>query len=134
MILDELKTIIEQKTGIPTDLLSGETAEDIISSARALLDLKRREEMKREKPTREQFAEWFSAVQGEELSDPESIALEKIAEVVRSDNGGYPMPRDGGDVTDLPDMRPTREKFREWFEDKTAFDPRKNRDGWKRIP
>ena len=134
MILNELKTVISERTGMPASLLTGQTAEEIISQARALLELKSKNEVERPKSTREQFAEWLSIKQGEVLEDPENAALSEIAEAVRVENGGYPVIPDGGEVTGLPDPRPAWKQFEEWFNHRTAFNPLKSYGGvWENI-
>ena len=134
MILNELKTVIEEKTGVPASLLTGKTAEEIISQARALLELKSKDEAERPKSTREQFAEWLSIKQGEVLDDPENAALAEIAEAVRVENGGYPVIPDGGEVTGLPDPRPAWQQFEEWFNQRTALNLNKSYGGvWENV-
>lgn len=45
---------------------------------------------------------------------------------------GYPETPDGGEPIEFAtqDTRPTREQFRDWLNERTAFDPRKDKDGW----
>ena len=38
------------------------------------------------------------------------------------------------DPSRLPDPRPAKEQFAEWFSNKTAFDPKKGPGGWRRMP
>lgn len=134
MNIDELKTVIEQGTGIPASLLTGETAEENIAQAKALLAYRRESEASRPKSTREQFKEWLNASQGIEEPDTAGAALEEIQEALRVEAGGYPRVPDGGEPAGrLPDPRPAREQFAEWFAGKSAFDPRKDPEGWKNI-
>ena len=130
MSMDELKQTIEQRTGVPAEFLHGETAEETIALARALLAYKRDVEKKadalRTKSTREQFDEWFSAEYGaEEPQDGRTEALAEIEEAARIAGGGYPRIKDGGEIdhSTLPDSRPTWQQFAEWFDNKTAFNP-----------
>lgn len=131
MSIEELRQTIEQRTGVPASLLNGETAEENVAQAKALLAFKRDHEATRPKTAAEQFAEWHRAQLGEP-QDEADAALEDIREAARVEAGGYPRTKDGGEVTGMPDARPTREQFREWLEQRTAFDPFKQ-DGWKDL-
>lgn len=134
MNIDELKTAIEQGTGIPASLLTGETEEENIAQAKAFLAYKRESEAARPKSTREQFKEWLNASQGIEEPDTAGAALEEIQEALRVEAGGYPRVPDAGEPAGrLPDPRPTREQFAEYFGSVAAFDPFKGQDGWKRF-
>lgn len=144
--LEDLKQTIENKAGVPASLLTGETAEENIAQAKAILAFKREREAQRPKSTREQFAEWMTGkfedrdrhtadmvgLQYVPPEAPEEAALAELEETARTEAGGYPVIKDGGQIgTDnLPDPRPTREQFAEWFGQKTAFDPFKGPDGW----
>lgn len=124
MTVEDVKKTIEQRAGVPASVLAGETVDDVIESARAVLDYKRQYEEQRPKETREQFAEWTRVLYGETLSDAKSAALDDIAEAARVDAGGYPMVRDGSISSDgMPDPRPAREQFASWFKDQAAFNP-----------
>lgn len=134
MNIDELKTAIEQGTGIPASLLTGETEEENIAQAKAFLAYKRESEATRPKSTREQFKEWLNASQGIEEPDTAGAALEEIQEALRVEAGGYPKVPDGGTPAgDFPDPRPAREQFAEYFGQIAAFDPFKDMNGWKRL-
>ena len=112
MSLEELKQEIELQTGVPASLLIGETAEENIAQAKALLAYKREAEAQKPKSPREQFAEWIN---GGECSNGSGEALQAIEEKVRVEAGGYPITQDGGEALNMPDMRPTREQFSEWL-------------------
>lgn len=148
MTIEELKQQIEQRAGVPASLLTGETAEEVVARAKAILAYKREHEAQRPKTTQEQFAEWIGAQLEDkdrrtaELlgrhykatpADPAGAALAEVAEAYRVEAGGYPMTKDGGEGTNMPDPRPAREQFAEWFGQKTAFDPFKDADGWKTL-
>ena len=148
MTIEELKQTIEQRTGVPASLLTGETAEENIAQAKAMLAYKRAYEQQRPKTAAEQFSDWLGGQLEEKNrqtaaafglhyeapeTDPAGAALADIAEAVRVEGGGYPMTRDGGEVTGLPDARPAREQFAEWIGQQMAFDPFKDADGWKRV-
>ena len=135
MNLENLKNEIEQRTGVPASLLSGETPEENIAQAKAFLAYKRECAEQQPKTAREQFADWMNAKQGIDPEDTEGAALADIEEAVRVAAGGYPMTRDGGEVNNLADPRPAREKFADWLDQRgdLKFDPFKDADGWKRL-
>ena len=120
MNIDELKQTIEQRTGVPADLLSGGSVPEIIKQAEDLLSLKQSHEVQRDKTTKEQFGEWLRASQGIEKQDAASAALSDIKETVRTASGGYPMPYDGGEVTGMP-KDTAREQFAAWLYDQYSF-------------
>lgn len=127
--LDELKKQIEARTDIPAYLLTGTTAEELLDQARSILKFKQESALKEPKATRDLFAEWHNSQVGDpEPEDAAEVALSEFAEQLRIENGGYPMVKDGGQVSteNMPDPRPTREQFGEWFYHQTAFNPFKN--------
>lgn len=152
MTVEELKQQIEQRTGMPAALLAGETAEEVVARAKAILAYKRKQEAQRPKSTKEQFAEWMDARTEEKnrrtanlfglhyeptKKDHEEEALKEIAEAYRVAAGGYPEVEDGGDPyingEKAPDPRTAKEQFADWIGQKTAFDPFKDADGWKKL-
>lgn len=149
MTIDELRQAIQQRTGVPADLLTGETAEENIAQAKAMLAFKREREAQRPKSAREQFAEWMTGNvedRNRRMADmiglqyvppeaPEEAALAELEEITKTEAGGYPVIKDGGQIStdNLPDPRPAREQFAEWFGQKTAFDPFKGPDGWTNL-
>ena len=133
MTLDVIKEMIEQRTGVPASLLTGETAEENIAQAKAILAYKREHEAQRPKSTREQFAEWLDARDGIEPQDEAGAALAEIEEAARKEAGGYPRIQDGGEIGNLPDARPASEQFAEWLDKKMAFNPFKDSEGWEPL-
>ena len=134
MILEELKANIEKQTGVPACLLTGETAEENIAQAKALLAYKREAEAQKPKTTKEQFAEWMNARTGASLPDRPAAALAQIEEQARLEAGGYPILKDGGSAgLNLGEYGSTKKQFAEWAENITAFDPRKTADTWKPL-
>lgn len=129
MTLEDIKKQIEQKTGVPASLLTGETAEEAISQAKALLSYRGQNSPEKVKSTEEKFADWFRASQGIEEQDEESAALAEIAEAARIAAGDYPSVRDGGEVdtSRFKDGRPAIEQFEDWFKEKDKFNPFKTR-------
>ena len=132
MSIEELRQTIEQRTGVPASLLNGETAEENIAQAKALLAFKREHAAAQARSSREQFAAWYTAQIGEDPQDTAAAALADLEEAERAEAGGYPRTQDGGEVTGIPDARPAREQFAAWLEQQAAFDPFKQ-DGWKDL-
>ena len=121
MTIDELKTAIEQRTGVPASLLTGDDEAAILAQAKDLVNFRMAKTAEPE-TNADRFAALFA---GEDERDPgtnpASLALDELAEAVRLDKGGYPNMHDGGEVGDLPDPRSTRDKFAEWFGQVSAF-------------
>ena len=132
----QVKERIQNDLGIPQDLLKGETTEEVIANAKALLAFKRQHEQTTPKTTGEQFAQWVNDRYGEQERDEAGEALAQIAEEARINAGGYPQLRDGGSVlasgAQLPDGRPAAEQFAEWMGQRMAFDPR-SANGWTGV-
>lgn len=126
MNLEEVKQEIEQRTGVPASFLTGETAEENIAMAKALLAYKKKKAAEAPRSPREQFAEWARGMAGEAPQNAAEDALAPLEEALRVDAGGYPMTADAGEVGNIPDPRPAREQFAEWFKDVTAFNPFKD--------
>ena len=128
--IDEIKQAIEQRAGVPASLLTGETAEEVIATAKALLAYKKETDAQRPRSMAEQFSDWMNAREGIEQPDTAAQALADIEKAARVEAGGYPMTRDAGEAlyTSKADVK---EQFAEWLGKKTAFDPFKSEDGWK---
>lgn len=138
MNVEELRQEIEQRTGVPASFLTGETAEENIAQAKALLAYKkecgRQYAQQQPKSTKEQFAEWYRAAADiEEPEDAAGAALAEIEEAARVEAGGYPRVTDGGEVGKLSDARPAKEQFEDWLKQATAFNPFTDSDGWTRL-
>lgn len=132
MNVEELKQAIERRTGVPVFVLTGETAEENIAQAKAIIAYKREHEAQQPKTTSDKFAEWFRQLQGIEETGAAGEALAQIEAAAGLDAGGYPTVTDGGGVNvKTGDGRPASEQFAEWFSDKFAYDPASNHDGWK---
>ena len=126
MNLEDIKRMIEEKTGVPAALLNGKTPEENISIARTLLDLRseKANEQKQEN-TAEKFKSWFD----DEFSSAEDAARDSsedafsdIAEIIRIAAGGYPRAKDAGEISGLPDGMKAKDQFSEWFENQMSFD------------
>lgn len=124
MTLEEVKQEISLKTGVPASLLTGETVEEDIALAKALLAYKREHEAQEPKSTAQQFAEWTSAQFGEEPpADETTAALYEIEQAAKGPN--YPTVTDGGEVEHAGSQGTTKEQFEQWFYERSALDPRK---------
>ena len=139
MELEQINALISERTGVPAALLDGQTAEENIAKARAIIEYrsKANPSAERKLTTNEQFAAWLDAAYGEPQDtnkDPAAAELDRIAEELRIANGGYPQMEDGGEVdpSRFPDSRPASAQFAEWFREQSInkYDPRKDRDGW----
>ena len=145
MTVEELKKTIEDRAGVPANLLKGETHEETIAQAKALVAYKREHDQKIQKTTAEQFADYmagFVESSNRRTADilginytpqPEDPAAAALADIEKSIKG--PAIPDGGeiDTSRLPDPRPTSEQFEDWFNAVTAFDPSVDEDGWKTV-
>ena len=124
MTLEEVNRKIEQWAGVPAGLLTGETVEENIAQAKALLAYRREQTRKQPQSNAEIFSEWFSQAYGIEVQDDAQKALAQIEKQARLDAGGYPSLQDGGSVNvNLGDTRSTKEQFADWLADQTAFNP-----------
>lgn len=69
MELTELKYKISRATGIPFDELPGLTNQDAITSARAIVGMRKEDADQRKKSVSEQFADWFSGETQQSTTD-----------------------------------------------------------------
>lgn len=132
MNLEELKQTIEKETGVPASLLKGETVEENIAQAKALLIYRQTAEAKRPKTTTEQFIDFMNAREGTEQPDTTGQALASIEEAARIDAGGYPIIKDNGFV-ETGSQKSARDAFAEFASKKLAFDPFRSADGWTHL-
>lgn len=116
--MDIFKKMISQSTGIPEDLLAGETAEEAIAQAKALLAFKRSFQQEDPKSqaaaaplsTRDQFAAWMSGqLGGDPGEDPQPGGDPAPAPAA------YPQLQDGGEAP-APKGTPF-EVFEAWARD-----------------
>ena len=125
--MDEVKAQISQRTGIPLQLLTAETKKELFAQAKALLEL--RDDPPPAQTNAERFAELFRQAM-DEPEPPKNQYFAALAEI----EAGFPVVPDGGEAGGrLPDGRPAREQFADWFKQQTAFDPFRDEDGWKKI-
>lgn len=113
----DLKNEIEKRAGVPAYLLTGETEEEILAQAKALIVFKKTYEPVEPKSPREQFYEWQRKLDGIETGDEAGEALAEI----ENERRPYPFGiRDAGEVEHVPDGKTAKEHFEEWFTEKTA--------------
>lgn len=65
MTIDELRRAVEQRTGVPAALLTGETEEELEAQAAALQAYRRRHTQNDHKNTRALFAAWLAQIEDE---------------------------------------------------------------------
>ena len=134
MDINELKSEVETRTGIPATLLTGETTEEIIAKAKAILAFKKEQEAEAPQTTAQQFSKWLKQTEGIEEVDEAGQALAELEDSLR----GYSLNiKDSGDPyingKEIPDGRSTAEQFGDWMQGQLAFDPFKDKDGWKPL-
>lgn len=112
---DEFKSHIASKTGIPEELLTGETPEENLSLAASLLAFKRDSASTPHKSTSQQFADWVNSQTGEEPQSEISAVLSDLREAANAAPSTYPNVQDGGEIVGLPDKQSARDLFVEWF-------------------
>ena len=123
MTIDDIKQEISIKTGVPAELIKGESVEEITASAAALATFKREynstDEARKaydKAPTREKFAAWISGnIPAEPTPEPDPVPA------------GPNVP-DGGEpyLNIEPTPGDPRDAFSEWFKSATAFNPHKD--------
>lgn len=126
MNIDDLKREIEQRAGIPVDLLTGQTSREVLNRANKLLEYKERAQQIEPKETREVFGAWFTNLYGTKKPDPAREAIAALEDAERNEAGIYPATKDGGDPyingKEAPDPRPNHEQFAEWLKNKLTLD------------
>lgn len=116
--INELKKMAAEKTGVPAEMITGETVKEIAESAFNIAAYAK--EAYDKAPTRDKFAAWLNGTTpAEMITDPAAI-----------NNNSYPIVPDGGTPQNIEYERDPRDAFREWFGNVSAFDPRKNRGNW----
>ncbi len=128
MTIDEVRQIISERTGVPADLLTGETPEEIVTRAKALIALKVQHQNNPQTP-KEQFARFMQANFTGEDADPFQD-LKDVAEDIREASGGYSRKiTDAGEASHSSNGT-AKEQFAQFMADKLAYDPFKGLDGW----
>ncbi len=130
MTIDELKSTIEQRTGIRSDLLQGKTPEEVISYARNLAEFAKPVAPAspigadgQEKSPREIFGDWAQQTSffGRN-SDPDEgrSALHALDQIEASLS--YPDIQDGGETQSTYTPKP-KDQFVEWARSALAYNP-----------
>ena len=133
MTTEDIKNRIQETLGVPASLLTGETEEELIAQAKALLIYRRDAEAKRPKTTTEQFIDFMNAREGNEQPDTTGQALASIEEAAKIDAGGYPIIRDGGEAITGTHKKSARDAFADFASKKLAFNPFRSDDGWTHL-
>ena len=130
--LNFIKREIEKVSGVPASLLTGETWQENINQAKAIINYKNITAEKRTPTTSEQFARWINPRLGIENIDTTTQALATLEIQAKQAESNFPFVADKGETT-APDGRSTVEKFGEWASNKLSYDPFKTGDGWRRL-
>lgn len=134
MTIEEVKQTISEQTGIPVNLLTGETIEDNIARAKALI-LYRQEKAQEQQPLgiRQQFAKCVNDAFGTDQGEAAASELQALTDL-ESSLLGVPKVQDGGSLTadQEPDQRTTAEKFADWVGKQLEYNPF-NEGGWKPL-
>ena len=120
MNADEIKAMREyasKRTGVPAELITGETSKEIANSALTILEMRRKSY--ENAPARDKFAAWING----------EIPAEFVPDPAAENAGEYPNVPDGGEVN-ITIPRDASDAFKEWFNGVSAFDPRKERGNW----
>lgn len=104
--LEVMKGIVSQMTGVPAELLTGETVAEIKAQADALKDWA--DDGNRAKTPRDQFVSWMN---GESCVQPDGGAMPEPD----APRGKYPTIKDGGEPCHVPDQRSTKDSFADYF-------------------
>lgn len=139
MTVEEMKQAISDRTGIPVILLTGETAEENIIKAKALLAYKKEKEAEisatTAQTTKNQFSDWiktnFEDFGREEKEQPEVNVLADLEESLQV----VPNIRDGGNSVmceQQGDGRSTSDLFADWMQSQFEYNPIKE-GGWKPL-
>lgn len=115
--VEEYKKDLSRVSGIPVNMLTRDTPEEILAQAKAITLFAMEKQKEDNKTPRERFAEWM----GEKFEAREKntaslfgVSLQPEQEPITP--AGYPQIKDGGEVANMPDGRSVKEQFKEWFE------------------
>lgn len=115
MNTEEFKQEIAEKTGLPITLLTGETVEENIAQAKAILAFKREQDLQRLKTNSEKFAELFNQIRGVEAQDGTGAALAQIEEQARLSKSGYSFLQNNNNAN-TGNTKPVKEQFADYME------------------
>ncbi len=120
MVIDEIRADISNSTGIPESLLTGETSEELISQAKAVLAYKRKAAKNAPKTIREEFKQWADELEGKE---PEQGAEYAALDEIEKRAQGYPNINDAGELQLKENAGTPRDQFASFAADAMAFNP-----------
>lgn len=113
MTIEELKETISKRTGMPVNILSGETEEEVFSRAKSILDFQQKDGQQ-PKPTNEQFSDYMHDIgfaEGERTKAPAEVLSDIEIEL----HPPYPQVSDGGEVAIPPTSKTNKELFSDFF-------------------
>lgn len=126
---NKIKLRIQEATGIPAEIITGESPEEVFSYAKNMLAYKNKlKEVTDDslKQNKEQFEEYIQKIQGIEPIDQDLQSLLELEQTISAENG-YPALCDGGSVlvngVRFEDPRTTKEQFASFLGEVTAFNP-----------
>ena len=117
--LEKVKNRISEKTGIPVDLLNGETIEENIVQAKTLIAMKQKSEDERPKTASEEFSAWMKKQYGFGNPDENKDVLSTLeSDIMAEFVFGYTNGKDAEEVdhSNFSDGRSVRDQFRSWVQ------------------
>lgn len=132
MTLDELKSTIEQKTGIPASLLQGTEPNEVIAYAKNLAGFAKPSapaspigDDGQEKSSREIFGDWANQnfFGGRTEQDEGAGAIQALDQIEAELSKPYPAPPDGGEASHNFIKPSLRDQFVEWSRGALAYNP-----------
>lgn len=138
MTIEEIRQTISARTGVPAELLTGETTEEIVSRAKALIALKTNFQKETPKTQQEQLADFLRAnfpdsFPAETAEDPLDD-LAKTEEEIRVANGGYSRSiKDASTDATATGIKSPQEAFTDFINSKLSYDPFIDPEGWKKL-
>lgn len=122
MNLEELKQAIVKETGIPASLLKGETIEENIALAKALLAYKKEVNATKPQTTAEQFRSWTTQQIGSEQIDTTAEILTRIEQQAKEEFYNHPGTNESKQAeTNTATGKTTKQQFAEWLGLQTSF-------------
>ena len=132
MTIEELKNTIEQRTGIPANLLQGTEPKEVITYARNLAGFAKPSapaspigDDGQTKSARDTFADWVDQnfFGGREEPDEGAGAIQALDQIEAELSKPYPAPPDGGEASHNFIKPSLRDQFVEWSRDALAYNP-----------
>ena len=133
MTLDELKSTIEQRTGIPASLLQGTEPNEVIAYAKNLASFAKPTAPAspigadgQTKSARDMFGDWAQQTSffgGRTENDEGTGAIQALDQIEAELSKPYPAPPDGGEAPHNFIMQRARDMFVEWSRDALSYNP-----------